>query len=117
MTEELKPCATCGHDGVLQSSYDGEVEWVLCINCGREGPLAYSADEATRRWNAGEVRAAAPTRLTHSAEKQALIEALEAVVEAHDDAANYDMLTAGLDAAVEQARSPLLSMRNNGHGY
>lgn len=73
MTEELKPCVWSGHEGVLQCSSDGEVEWVRCVSCGRESPLAYSAEEAVRRWNAGEVRDVAPVRLSHSAEKEALI--------------------------------------------
>ena len=34
--------------------------------------------------------------------------ALEAIIDEYDDATNYDMLTAGLEAAVEKGRAALL---------
>lgn len=56
MVDKLEACAECGMTGALCSSSDGEVAWIRCQYCRREGPLAYSAKEAVRGWNAGEDR-------------------------------------------------------------
>lgn len=116
MTEELKPCVWCEHEGVLQCSSDGEVEWVRCVSCGRESPLAYSAEEATRRWNAGEVRDAAPVRLSHSAEKEALIGQ-----EAVSDAVHAALWEADrkVEALIEALEGIYAARLRNGvdHGY
>jgi len=74
MVDKLEACTWCGHEGVLHSSSDGEVEWVRCVHCGRESPLAYSAAEAIQRWNAGEVREAKPTPTEDARERVKVLE-------------------------------------------
>lgn len=51
MTEErLMPCG-CGGDAVLFQSSDGDVEYVHCLVCAKEGPRHYSSREAIAAWN------------------------------------------------------------------
>lgn len=48
--EKLMPCE-CGGDAVLFQSSDGDVEYVQCLVCAREGSRHYSCREAIAGWN------------------------------------------------------------------
>lgn len=109
MTEELKPCPFCGGEDAFVEQSTFASSYVICNNCMARGPDSTQdsddedepgRDAAITAWN---------TRLSHSAEKQALIEALEKI-------AAKDFVSAEGEWAVQIARSTLLSMRNNGHG-
>lgn len=76
MTEELKPCPCDPYACALCPFCRGEFpptvtrikegDVVICISCSAMGPTRRSITEAIEAWN---------TRLSHSAEKEALIEA------------------------------------------
>ncbi len=52
MSDELKPCAHCGHSAELMCP-SGLSWWVQCANkaCGMATKIAYSAEHAVAPWN------------------------------------------------------------------
>jgi len=48
MSEELRPCPFCGSNFVNMNRVGW---WVVCENCGAEGPAKETREEALATWN------------------------------------------------------------------
>jgi Lar family restriction alleviation protein len=46
---ELKPCPFCG--GTPRSFWGSDVNYVQCLACSADGPVADTEDEAIAAWN------------------------------------------------------------------
>lgn len=51
MKNALKPCPFCGNNGPEFDTGGGTCRWVICNDCGTEGPSADSKRQAAARWN------------------------------------------------------------------
>lgn len=47
--KEVAPCPFCGHEGELDGAMNEE--WVYCIQCQTNGPVATTVIEAIELWN------------------------------------------------------------------
>ena len=51
MTEELKPCPFCGGEDIEEIS-NWPLSWAkFCVDCGGEGPSAFTSKRAKTLWN------------------------------------------------------------------
>lgn len=123
MTEELKPCPFCGGEAALiipseLVEADCADIYVSCEECEAESQhvVVEMRDRTPDLWpcERRDAIAAWNTRLSHSAEKEALIEALEKI--AGRSFRNQRSYLKVAQEMRETARSTLLSMRNNGNG-
>lgn len=48
---ELKPCPFCGSKHLLVTHLRRDVNSVVCIDCGGEGPEKLGRDDAISSWN------------------------------------------------------------------
>ena len=116
------PCKLCGGHAVISDAGTGAGYNIRCSNSvsfrdasgclidhRRLGGWAYNVMDWWNRLH----------RLSHSAEKEALIEALEPFARQNphkNEDGSHGILVPATVADVRRARSTLLSMRNNGNG-
>lgn len=49
--EALSPCPFCGGDAEIADEQVNAAQFVLCLDCGAEGPVSESSDRAAEAWN------------------------------------------------------------------
>lgn len=56
MKEELRNCPFCGSDAphLIEGS---SMSWVVCTECGADGPMAITTTGAIRKWNGQNIKA------------------------------------------------------------
>ena len=51
MMEELKPCPFCCSKDFVFSSSGIDQDFITCLDCGAEGPVATGENDAVVAWN------------------------------------------------------------------
>ncbi len=115
-SEKIKPCPCVNENHYEQDEIieqDGESCFqVACLNCGRKGPIAGTADEATSEWN----RRPSPWRPISEQSVRELIKSAHEVVRISDRShVAWDNLKADI-TRLEQELSPLPEPPKEGGG-